>query len=330
MHIMKHSTNSHILKINWLFLILAIALTILSIFIGKYPLTISGVLNSEGIQTLVFLNIRLPRVLMALIGGFGLSIAGFIYQIILKNNLAAPDIIGVGSGASAGAAFGILFFSSTIAVTTCSFIGALLAVLLTLTLSSLNNGRNNASIVLSGICVHALAQTVLMMLKIMADPEKQLSSIEYWIMGSLNGISARRLPFNICLCLICTVILFLMHRHILILSNNDSEAKMLGEDVNKIRFIILIITTLMVSSIISLTGLISFIGLIGPHIARLINKDNKLNTMFLSGLTGSIILLCADIFARSIATSELPVSIFTNLVGVPFLLLLIIRRKTNA
>lgn len=327
---MKHSTSSHILKTNLLFLLLVITLTIISIFIGKYPLTISGVINNKGIQTQVFLNIRLPRVFMALIGGFGLSIAGFIYQIILKNNLAAPDIIGVGSGASAGAAFGIVFFSSNLAITSCSFAGALLAVILTITLSGLNKGKNNASIVLSGICIHALAQTVLMMLKIIADPEKQLSSIEYWIMGSLNGISARRLPFNIILCLLCVTILFMLHRHILILSNNDNEAMMLGEDVKKIRFFILVITTLMVSSIISLTGLISFIGLVGPHIARLIKKDNRINTMFLAGLIGSIILLSADIFARSIQTSELPVSIFTNLVGVPFLIVLLLRRKTNA
>ena len=176
---MKHSTNSHILKINQLFIILTIALSIVSIFIGKYPLTISGVLNNEGIQTQVFLNIRLPRVLMALIGGFGLSIAGFIYQIILKNNLAAPDIIGVGSGASAGAAFGILFFSSSLAVTSCSFIGALFAVTLTLILSNLNKGRNNASIVLSGICVHALAQTVLMFFNAFRQMWMVMDSVNY-------------------------------------------------------------------------------------------------------------------------------------------------------
>jgi iron complex transport system permease protein len=122
---------------------------------------------------------------MALIGGFGLGAAGFVYQTVFRNPLASPDIIGVSSGASVGAAFAILFVSSgALSTTVCAFAGGLAAVFLSLGLAAAAPGRSKMSLVLAGIAVHALAQTLLMLLKLTADPEKELASIEYWIMGS--------------------------------------------------------------------------------------------------------------------------------------------------
>ncbi|GFI19123.1 MAG: iron ABC transporter permease [Lachnospiraceae bacterium] len=308
--------------------LLILAGTVLSLFTGKYPLA-SALLGGEDPQAVkVLLTLRLPRTCMALLGGFGLGTAGYVYQMVFHNPLASPDIIGVSSGASAGAAFGILFLSAgAFPVTAASFLGGLTAVALTLALTRLAPGTGQGTIVLAGIAVHSLAQTLLMILKLTADPERELASIEYWIMGSLNAVSLYRLPFTAVLCLFCLAGIFLLRRQILLLSVDQEESRMLGVAVEKIRFLVLLLATLLTAAIISLTGLISFIGLIAPHTARLLTKDNSFPTLFLGGLLGSFLLLSADLLARSVTAGELPVSIFTSLLGVPFLLYLMLKRN---
>ena len=275
---------------------------------------------------MVFKRLRLPRALMGVIGGFGLSISGYIYQLIFKNPLASPDIVGVSSGASAGAALAIVAVSASVPVISISaFIGAVTALIITLLTAYLVPGRNSYTIVLAGIAIHSVAQTILMFLKLAADPEKQLASIEYWIMGSLNGISRDSLAIPFLTTLAGFIIMAMLYRQVLILSTSEEEAVSLGVNVAILRFIILMLATLIVSSIICVTGLISFIGLIAPHIARLLTKRNDIFTYITSGLTGAILLTLADILARSVSTSELPVSIFTSLLGAPLLIILLIR-----
>jgi len=307
--------------------ILMIVLAAVSLFVGKYPLTVSGILSGDEMQRRVFLTLRCSRTVVGLVGGFALGAAGFVYQTVFRNPLASPDIIGVSSGASAGAAAGILFLSGTVAVTISAFAGALLAVVIALGLSALDKNGKNSSIVLAGIAVHALAQTALMALKLTADPERELASIEYWIMGSLNGISMYSLSGNLLLCLMGLMVLFLLHRQVLLLSAEEGEARMLGVNVGVLRLFVLLTATLVVSAVVSLTGLISFVGLLAPHGARMLTKENKIGTMLLSGLLGGCLLLGADLLARSVAETELPVSIFTSLLGAPFLIVLIIRGR---
>ena len=148
-----------------------------SLFVGQFPLTISGILRDEPMQRKVFFTLRLARVEASVVGGFTLGICGFVYQTVFRNPLASPDVIGVSSGASAGAAAGILFLGSAGAVTASAFFGALAAVGAALALSSLDRSGKKSTIVLAGIGVHALAQTALMCLKLMADPELSLIHI---------------------------------------------------------------------------------------------------------------------------------------------------------
>lgn len=328
---MRHSTDFPIRKTKTLYVLcfgLLAVLTLLSLFTGRYPLSLQELLDGDGLQRRVFLNLRVSRTLVAALGGFALGVSGFVYQTVFRNPLASPDIIGVSSGASAGAAAGILFFSGSAAVTASAFAGALSAVSVVLLLSALDQTGRNTSIVLAGIAVHALAQTALMCLKLTADPERELASIEYWIMGSLNAVSLHSLGGNLLLCLLCLVILFLLHRQIILLSGEEGEMKMLGVSVGKLRLLVLLTATLTVSSVVSLTGLISFVGLLAPHGARLFTGDNRPGTMLLGGLLGGILLLGADILARSVSAAELPVSIFTSVLGAPFLIALIGRRKS--
>lgn len=330
---MKNFMVSNIAKNNKKYLIftasfaLLAVLAVASLFIGKYPLSIDKLFAGDKTQLQVFWALRFSRTVVGLVGGFVLGVTGFVYQTIFRNPLASPDIIGVSSGASAGAAAGILFLSGSIAITACSFAGALIAVVLAIALSLLDKSGKNSSVVLAGIAVHSLAQTALMCLKLTADPEKELASIEYWMMGSLNGISGYSIVGNLLLCIVCVVVLFVLHRHTILLSAEEGEARMLGVNVGKMRLVVLVVATLAVSCIISLTGLISFVGLLAPHVARMLTKNNKQSTMLLSGFIGAILLCGADILARSVANTELPVSIFTSLIGAPFLIFLIARRK---
>ena len=301
----------------------------LSLFVGKFPLTVQGILAGEKMQINVFYRLRLSRTLMGVVGGVCLGVAGFVYQTVFRNPLASPDMIGVTSGASAGAAAGILFLGSAGMVTVSAFLGAVVAVLLALGLSAMDRSERSGTIVLAGIAVHALAQTVLMALKLTADPEKELASIEYWIMGSLNAIRMDGVLAVLPVCVVCLVGLFLLHRQIVLLSAREDEAKMLGVSVTALRIVVLLLATLCVAAVVSLTGVIGFVGLLAPHAARLLTKRSHRGTMVLSGLLGGILLCGADLPARSVAQTELPVSMFTSLLGAPFLIWLIVGRRKD-
>lgn len=306
---------------------LLVVLGLCSLFVGKYPLTLEGLLSGDEMQIRVFWTLRFTRMLVGVLGGFALGASGFVYQTVFRNPLASPDVIGVSSGASAGAAAGILFCSGTAAVTACAFGGAIAAVFAALALAALDRSGRGSTIVLAGIAVHALAQTVLICLKLTADPERQLASIEYWIMGSLNGISLHSAALNMALCAVVLVVLFALHRQVILLSAREDEARMLGVPVGRLRLVVLLAATLTVSCVVSLTGLISFIGLLAPHAARLLTRSNRMGTMVLSGLLGGVLLCAADLLARSLAETELPVSIFTSLLGAPFLIWLVVRGR---
>jgi iron complex transport system permease protein len=321
-----YNYRNKIILLSVIQVLLLIVVLVWSVITGQYPLTLKSLLSGDTMSIMVFKRLRLPRALMGVIGGFGLSISGYIYQLIFKNPLASPDIVGISSGASAGAALAIVAVSASVPVISISaFIGAVTALIITLLTAYLVPGRNSYTIVLAGIAIHSVAQTILMFLKLAADPEKQLASIEYWIMGSLNGISRDSLAIPFLTTLAGFIIMAMLYRQVLILSTSEEEAVSLGVNVAILRFIILMLATLIVSSIICVTGLISFIGLIAPHIARLLTKRNDIFTYITSGLTGAILLTLADILARSVSSSELPVSIFTSLLGAPLLIILLIR-----
>lgn len=323
----NNNTNyrNKIILLSAIWALLLTVVLIWSVLIGQYPLTLKGLLSGDTTSIMVFKRLRLPRALMGIIGGFGLAVSGYIYQIIFKNPLASPDVVGVASGASAGAAFAIVAISSlTPVISISAFAGGIIALSITLLVAYLIPGKNSYTIVLAGIAIHSVAQTILMFLKLAADPEKQLASIEYWIMGSLNDVSIDSITLPFIITLIGFVIIFVLYRQIMILSLNEDEAVSLGVNVSLLRFIILMTATLIVSSIICVTGIISFIGLIAPHIAKLLTGRNDRFTYILTGFTGTIIMTLADIAARSVSSSELPVSIFTSLLGAPLLIFLLI------
>ena len=283
---------------------------------------------TDAIAARVFLTLRLPRTCMALIAGFALGIAGCVYQVVFQNPLASPDIIGVASGSCAGAAFAILSFGGGIFATAgFAFTGGLIAVAVALTLTALSRRRGMLTLILSGIVVNALSQSLLMLMKLTADPERELASIEFWTMGSFADITMRKFVSVLPVVFFGLIGLFLLCRQILLLGLNEEDALMLGVSVTSMRRIILSLATLITAAVISVTGMISFIGLLAPHIARLLARTNHSITVTLSGFVGGCLLLLADILARSIASTEIPISILTSLLGGPFLFWLMCRGK---
>lgn len=317
-----------------MFLMLLALLTGASLLVGKYPISLQDIVRILGGQEVaqmtyaVFMTLRLPRTLIAVLAGAGLSLAGYIYQLLFKNILASPDIIGVASGANAGAALGIVIMGAgSVLVPIYAFFGGILAVLLVMLFAK--NGRRNslASIVLSGIVVSAVAETVIMILKLLADPNSELAPLEYWSMGGLSAITASKVLWVLPFFLPGMLALFLVRYQITILGLSNEEASALGVRVKVIRGVVLAATTVIVSAIVSVTGLITFIGLVAPHAARMITQKSNLQTAALSCILGSILMVLADCAARGFSEIEIPISILTSLIGVPFLVILMIKRR---
>ena len=310
--------------------VLVAVLAACSLFTGRYPLKLSALFGGDPLQRKVFFLLRAGRTVTSVLGGAVLGAAGYTYQTVFKNPLASPDVAGVSSGAGAGAAAGLLLFGRTGAVTASAFAGALAAAAAVTGITALDRERRSGTIVLAGIAVHSLAQTLLTLLKLTSDPERELASIEYWLMGSLIGVSSDSIGINMAICAAALAAMCLLHRQTLLLSLEDGEAEMLGVNVSRMRLITLLIATLAVSSVISLTGIISFVGLIAPHFARLLIRGNSRKTLFLSSLSGAAVLTGADILARCVTDAELPVSIFTSLIGAPLLIRLALKKRAGS
>ena len=319
-----------------LLVVLLLVGTPISLCIGRSPIQLEeiwAILQGAPVSETargVFWTLRLPRTLMALLAGVGLSLSGYVYQAMFKNILASPDLIGVASGANAGVAVAIVLASgSAFLVPVFAFLGGMVAVLLAVSLAGISRHRSLASVVLAGIVIGSLGESIVMALKLFADPESQLAPLEFWAMGSLSSMTAAKLTTVLPGFFLGLVVLFLLRYPIHLLGLSDEEARALGVRVNLVRTVVILAATVMVASVVSVTGLISFIGLIAPHIARLLTRRGGTQTAVIASLLGALLLMVADCVARSVASSEIPLSILTSLIGAPFLMVLMLKRRSS-
>ena len=304
-----------------------ITAAVVSVCVGKYSITtadIRAILMGGQVDEMtrnVFITLRLPRTVMAVIAGIGLGMAGSVYQIIFKNPLASPDIIGIAGGANLGAAIAIVSVSTSgmIAIAAGAFWGGLIAVVCVMLLVRATRATSTSTYVLAGIVINAISKAVIMALKYFADPENELAAMEYWEMGTFGNTTLSKLLSILPMFLIGLAGILLLRRQIELMSLSDNECRALGVRLRPVRAAVLALSTLMVGSIISVTGLISFAGLIAPHTARLMLRRNNSTTIIMSGLVGSFVVLAADIIARILYSAELPISILTTVIGVPIL-----------
>ncbi len=315
---------------------LVMAAFVLSACVGKYPIslpTIGSLLTGGQVDEMtrnVFFTLRLPRTVMALLAGLGLGMAGSVYQNIFRNPLAAPDIIGVANGANLGAAIAIVIFGYNVPMmATAAFLGGMLVLVLLVLLVRSTGSPNTTTYILAGIILKAVSEAGIMLLKFFADPEKELAAIEFWSMGSFGNITAGKLTVVLPIFILGFVGLILMRRQVALLGLEEEESRMLGVRVGLIRMGVLSLSTLMVTSVICMTGLISFVGLIAPHIARLIMKRTSFAASLFASLAGAFILLTADCLARSLYSAEIPISSLTTLIGVPCLIYFMRSRRAG-
>ncbi|RWS48771.1 ABC transporter permease [Arcobacter venerupis] len=281
----------------------------------------------EMLQSVIF-EIRLPRIIAAVIIGAALAVSGSAFQAMFVNPLVSPGILGVLSGASFGAALGMVLGWSWFFINLSTFIFGMLAVLFALTISFIySSAKNMIILVLGGIISSSLFSALLSIVKYSADPYDALPAITYWLMGSLS-FSTSNIVWDLSIpMLIGILILIFFSKYLNALSLGDEEAKALGVDTIKIKIIVIITATFISALSVIMAGIIGWIGLIIPHIARLLfGADNKV-ILPSSALLGAIFLLIVDNTSRMIFSFEIPIGIVTAIIGIPIFILVLKNAK---
>ncbi len=320
------------------FIILLIGIFLLSFAIGRYPVDIvtlfkvflSKVLPiaktwPDTIETVVF-QIRLPRILGAILVGASLSLSGAVYQGMFKNPLVSPDILGVSAGSAFGAALGIFLSFNTLGIQLSAFVFGVLGVALVYLISLKVKDDPLIILVIIGILIGSIFSSFTSLIKYLADTEDKLPAITFWLMGSLSGVMPRDISSVSIPILLGIIPLYILRWKLNVLSLNEDEAKTLGLDTGKIRIIVIICSTLMTAASISISGVIGWIGLVIPHLSRiLVGPDYKV-LLPTTILLGSSYLLLIDNIARALTTVEIPLGILTSLIGAPFFIFLLLNR----
>ena len=291
-------------------------------------LTASEMRYGDMMQTVVF-EVRLPRVILAMMVGCSLSVSGAVYQCVFKNPMASPNILGTSSGAGLGTALAIIFSFGAVYTQMISFAFGLLAVAITYAISTKIGRRGNLILVfvLTGILVSTVFQALISLVKYTADPYEKLPAITFWLMGSLSTASKNDILIILIPFLLGIVPLFLMRWRLNILSLGDDDIKCLGIDVRNLRLIVIGCSTLLTASCVSVAGIIGWVGLIVPHIARMLVGSNFIALLPASALIGATYLLLIDDAARGIFKAEIPLSILTALIGAPYFIYLLVKTK---
>lgn len=266
-------------------------------------------------------NLRIPRILLALLVGAGLSTAGCAFQSLFANPLATPDTLGVASGASFGAALGILLGFDMLGMQVTSFVMGALAVALTW-LGGSGKGRGLSSVVLSGIMMGSLFNALVSLVKYVADAETQLPAITYWLMGGLNSAGYRSLMFGAPPIIIGITVLFIIRWRMNLLPLSEDEAKSSGVNIYTLRIVTIICATMITASCVSMCGQVGWVGLLIPHMCRMKFGSNHLSLLPASISFGAVFMVIVDTVARTMTASEIPVSILTAIIGAPFFIIL--------
>lgn len=267
----------------------------------------------------------MPRILLALLAGAGLSAAGCAFQSLFSNPLATPDTIGVASGASFGAALGLLMNFGLMGVQVVSLIFGLAALILTILAGSNKKRSNLNSVVLAGIMMGSLFSALVSLVKFAADPENQLPAITYWLMGSLDAAGYDSLLLGAPPILVGLAILLMLRWRLNLLPLSEDEARSTGVNVTVLRGITILCATMITASVVSMCGQVGWVGLLVPHMCRMKFGNNHTALLPASVLAGGAFLVVVDTVARSISASEFPISILTALIGAPFFIYLMRR-----
>ncbi len=319
--------------LSLLFVAALIAAPLAALCVGRFPVSAPDVFaalfpsfySSAGtdIARGVVLNIRLPRVMLAMLAGAGLAVSGAAFQSIFSNPLAAPDTLGVATGASFGAALGILAGLPPAFVQFAAFASGLCAAAAVIAVSRVRGTATVMMMILAGMVVSALFSALVSLVKFTADPQDALPSITFWLMGSLSGATRESLAQGSPAIIIGIAVIWLMRWRINAASLSEDEAASLGVDVRRMRIAVVAGAALVTGSVVSMCGLIGWVGLLVPHASRMLFGADNRRVIPASFALGALFMLAIDTTARSAAASEIPASILTSMIGAPFFLFLL-------
>ncbi len=312
---------------------------VLSTTLGRYPISLKelcGIVWSKlpftdiepfwsKTQEALFLKHRVPRILLSCMVGCCLSTAGACYQGVFQNPMAAPDILGASSGAALGASLAIILGYINFVISGFAFAFSLATVALVIFVGNRAKGNRVVGLILAGVMISSLVSSCSSFIKLIADTEDQLPAITYWLMGSFNGADMRDIKLAAIPMVIGLVPIFALRWRINILSLGDDEARTLGINAKRLRVIIIICSALITAASVAVSGIIGWVGLVIPHMARRVVGNDYKKLIPTTMLFGAIFMLLVDNICRNVWATDLPIGILTSFVGAPFFIYLIMK-----
>lgn len=316
------------------FSLLLLTLFVAAIMIGRYNVglidfwkIITGDNTVSPIDKNIVINLRIPRTIVALLTGMALSVSGLVYQEIFNNKLVSPDLLGVSSGASVGAALAIVLGFTGLVISGFSFAFGLLTMLITIVISKVFRSPSSVYLLLAGVIVGGFMSSATGLFKYLATSDRQLSEITFWLLGSFAGVTYESVYILLPIVIIGITVLFLLRWKINVLSLGHNEAISVGVNYKVLRMVVIICATLLTASTVAISGVIGWIGLVIPHISRLLVGRNTKKTIPITIIFGACFMIVVDIISRSFTSTEIPLSVVTGFLGTPIFLTLLYMKR---
>lgn len=330
--------NNHFTPLAMIMMIvLPLATALICLCIGRMNLSVGDVADTlirvflrgdrSSQNYSIVVNLRLPRILMAVIVGAGLTCAGDTFQSLFSNPLATPDILGVTSGTCVGAILAILLSKGILETQIIALIFGLVSVWVTIRLAGNKDGQSVVFLVLSGVIISSLFNAIGSLLKYTADPSDKLPEITYWLMGSFTSASYQKIMIGSPLIFAGIIMIYLLRWKLNILSLSEDEARASGIDLKKTRLAFILATTVITASSVSMCGQVGWIGLLIPHCARMLTGSNNRFVIPVSISLGASFMIVIDTLSRSISVIELPLSVLTAIIGAPVFISLLKKNR---
>lgn len=336
--------NNHKGIVTGIFITMLLFFSILISFnVGRYAVSIDNVIKIlfkdifhfektwEDVYETIVWNVRMPRIIAAILVGSSLSVAGATYQGLFRNPMVSPDILGASAGASVGACLMMLLNQNGIIIQVAAFAFGLFAVALTYSLSKAISKSADMvlMLVLCGLIVSTLFQAFVSIIKYVADTDLLLPEITYWLMGSIAKVTYKDILFFLIPFTLGTVPIMMIRWQLNVMSFGEDEAKAMGVNVRLIRLICIVCSTLLTAGVVSIAGTVGWVGLMIPHLVRFMVGPNNGKLIPMSFLTGALFMLIVDNVCRSALAYEIPLGVLTSLIGAPFFILILYKHKSN-
>ena len=329
---MKVKNKTHIYIIVSFLLLIVLFLS--AVMIGRYNVSVSDffkiITGNDDVPIIdknIVLNLRIPRTIVALLTGVALSISGLVYQEIFNNKLVSPDLLGVSSGASVGAAFAIVLGYTGLVISLFSFTLGLITMFLTLIISRVFKSSASVFLLLAGVIIGGFMSSATGLFKYLASSDRQLSEITFWLLGSFSSVTYDSVIILLPIVLFGVITLFLLRWKINILALGPEEATSVGVNYKALRMVVIICATLLTAGTVAIAGVIGWIGLVIPHISRILVGRNTKRTIPLTMMIGACFMIVVDVISRSFTSTEIPLSVVTGFLGTPLFLIILYTKR---